>query len=135
MASNGTDSRKTLSKPGLLKEVRAIFERVDDSVPGRKIRLADDLMSGLAIISLKYGSLLKFDRHANEEDTIRFNSNGSNHRDVRQPALQAPTLNSPKPPFERPEASSHISAFPCNRYEPDAQVLFEILKPRKVRRE
>ena len=40
---------------------------------GRKFRLADDLTPGLAIFSLKYESLLRFDRHANEEDTIRFN--------------------------------------------------------------
>ena len=73
MARNGTSFRKTLSKPGLLKKVRASFERIDDGVSGRKFRLADYLMSGLAIFSLKYGSLLQFDRHANEEGTIRFN--------------------------------------------------------------
>ena len=73
MARYGIGFRKTLSKPGLLKEVRASFERIDDGVSGRKFRLADYLMSGLAIFSLKYQSLLQFDRHANEEGTIRFN--------------------------------------------------------------
>ncbi len=63
---------KTLSKPGLLKEVRASFERIDDGVSGRKFRLADYLMSGLAIFSLKYQSPLQFDQHANEEGTIGF---------------------------------------------------------------
>ncbi len=72
MASNGTDFRKTLSNPGLLREVRASFERIDDGVSGRKFPLTDYLMSGLAIFSPKYGSLLQFDRHAHEEVTIRF---------------------------------------------------------------
>ena len=69
MARNGTSFRKTLSKPGLLKEVRASFERIDDGVSGRKFRLADYLMSGLAVFSLKYQSLLQFDRHANRTGT------------------------------------------------------------------
>ena len=40
---------------------------------GRKFRLADDVISGLAIFSLKSHSRLQFDRHANEADTVRFN--------------------------------------------------------------
>ncbi len=73
MARNGSGFRKILSKPGLLQEVRASLERIDDNVSGRKFRLADYLMSGLAIFSLKSRSLLQFDRHANGAGTIRFN--------------------------------------------------------------
>ena len=55
--------RKTLSMPGLLKRVRDQFEGVED---WRKLSvqypLADVLMSGLAMFSLKDESLLRFDR-------------------------------------------------------------------------
>ena len=39
--------RKGLSAPGLLCEVRACFEAVDDPVQGRGLSLAECLMSGL----------------------------------------------------------------------------------------
>ena len=45
MARNGSVFRKTLSKPGLLAEVRAGFERIDDGVSGRKFQLADYLQT------------------------------------------------------------------------------------------
>ena len=56
--------RKTLSAPGLLGEVRASFERIEDTVAGRGLNLTDCLMSGLAIFGLKYASLLQFERDA-----------------------------------------------------------------------
>ena len=46
--------RKDLSMPGMLAEARRCFERVEDRVPGRGLNLADCLMSGLAVFSLKY---------------------------------------------------------------------------------
>ena len=56
--------RKDLSMPGMLAEARRCFERVEDRVPGRGLNLADCLMSGLAVFSLKYPSLLKFEQDA-----------------------------------------------------------------------
>ena len=56
--------RKYLSMPGMLAEARRCFERVEDRVPGRGLNLADCLMSGLAVFSLKYPSLLKFEQDA-----------------------------------------------------------------------
>ena len=67
--------RKTLSKPGLLDVTRRCFERIDDTVSGRGFTLVDYLMSGLAVFSLKYDSLLQFDRAAHDERTIRANLN------------------------------------------------------------
>ena len=57
-------SRKGLSASGLLREVRACFEALDDPVQGRGLCLAECLMSGLAVFGLKYPSLLQFDRDA-----------------------------------------------------------------------
>ena len=54
--------RKTLSMPGLLAQMRRCFEGVEDEVAGRGLSLADCLMSGLAIFSLKYPSLLQFEQ-------------------------------------------------------------------------
>ena len=48
--------RKTLSAPGLLREVRTCFEAVDDPVSSRGLSLAEYLeylMSGLAVFGLK----------------------------------------------------------------------------------
>ena len=56
--------RKTLSMPGLLAQMRRCFEGVEDEVAGRGLSLADCLMSGLAIFSLKYPSLLQFEQDA-----------------------------------------------------------------------
>ena len=52
--------RKTLSAPGLLRVVRACFDKLEDPVSGRKFSLSDCLMSGLAVFGLKYPSLLQF---------------------------------------------------------------------------
>jgi len=55
--------RKSLSAPGLLGTVRKVFRSISDSRVGPPaIPLEDALMSGLAVFSLKYPSLLQFDR-------------------------------------------------------------------------
>ena len=48
----------------MLREVRASFERIEDTVAGRGLNLTDCLMSGLAIFGLKYASLLQLERDA-----------------------------------------------------------------------
>ena len=73
MAGKKPSFRKHLSKPGLLKEVRRCFEAISDEVNGRRYSLADYLMSGLALFSLKFPSLLQFDREARGEGPIRSN--------------------------------------------------------------
>ena len=65
--------RKTLSAPGLFREVRACFARIEDTIASRGLNLTDCLMSGLAIFGLKYASLLRFDRDARRNDLIRSN--------------------------------------------------------------
>ncbi len=57
--------RKSLSLPGLLKNVRNEFEQIKEHRSGKvSFRLTDVLMSGLAIFGLKYPSLLQFDKAA-----------------------------------------------------------------------
>ncbi|UJS25697.1 hypothetical protein [Thiothrix winogradskyi] len=60
--------RKTLSAPGLLERVRGCFSEVTDH---RKTKpdypLVDVLMSGLALFSLKDGSLLQFDKQRGDK--------------------------------------------------------------------
>ena len=59
--------RKKLSAPGLLGTVRKSFDAIADlRREGAPISLADALMSGLAVFSLKYPSLLQFDRQRND---------------------------------------------------------------------
>ena len=53
--------RKSLSAPGLLSEVRRCFEAIKDDTVGRGFALVNYLMSGLAVLGLKYPSLLQFD--------------------------------------------------------------------------
>ena len=53
-------SRKTLSAPGLLRELRSCFDRIEDNITHRGLTLTDCLMSGLAVFGLKYASLLRF---------------------------------------------------------------------------
>ena len=61
--------RKDLSAPGLFKTARESFESINDPVSRRSnLTLADCLMSGLAIFSLKYPSLLQFDRAQSETE-------------------------------------------------------------------
>ena len=47
-------SRKTLSAPGLLRELRSCFDRIEDNITHRGLTLTDCLMSGLAVFGLKY---------------------------------------------------------------------------------
>lgn len=60
--------RKTLSAPGLLERVRGCFSEVTEH---RKTKpdypLVDVLMSGLALFSLKDGSLLQFDKQRGDK--------------------------------------------------------------------
>ena len=65
--------RKALSAPGLLRVVRRCFDKLDDPVSGRKFSLSECLMSGLAVFGLKYPSLLRFDRDARTDSTVRAN--------------------------------------------------------------
>ena len=65
--------RKTLSAPGLLKEVRACFDRITDPIASRRLTQAGCLMSGLAMFGLKYPSLLKFEEAAHSDDAVRHN--------------------------------------------------------------
>ena len=77
--------RKTLSAPGLLKEVRACFDRIEDPIRG--LNQTDCL--GLAVFGMKYPSLLKFDEAAryNEavlsSDAVRCRSRAVGHCDAR----------------------------------------------------
>ena len=57
---------KTLSAPGLLKDVRACFDGIEDTTASRGLALSDCLMLGLAIFGLKYPSLLQFDQDRND---------------------------------------------------------------------
>ncbi len=65
--------RKTLSAPGLLRLVRAEFDRIKDAVASRGLCQTDGLMSALTMFSLKYPSLLNFDQDARDENRVRSN--------------------------------------------------------------
>ncbi len=54
--------KKILSVTGLLDIVRAAFKKITAPINGRKLSLADCLMSALAMFSLKSPSLLAFDQ-------------------------------------------------------------------------
>lgn len=58
--------RKTLSIPGMLKQVHRAFGKIVDTCKGSDYALIDVLMSGLAVFWLKYPSLLKFDEKRTE---------------------------------------------------------------------
>ncbi len=77
--------RKTLSKPGLLHVAHNSFKKIDDAVSGRGFTLPDYLMSGLAVFSLKYPSLLAFDEAAHDNDKVRSNL-GSLYRVLNVPS-------------------------------------------------
>jgi hypothetical protein len=65
--------RKALFIPHLLKKVRGLFNKIEDHRTGNvAYPLTDVLMSGLAVFSLKYPSLLTFD-NAQNEPRIRAN--------------------------------------------------------------
>lgn len=65
--------KKHLSAKGLLTEVHEIFRNIPDPIKHSKITLCDCLMSGLAVFSLKYPSLLQFDRDSQEGGCIEHN--------------------------------------------------------------
>ncbi len=48
---SGNPFRKHLSMPGMLRAVRACFDRIPDPISTRGIGLSDCLMSGLAVFS------------------------------------------------------------------------------------
>lgn len=54
--------RKSLSMPDILSTIRTCFDDIPDPLNPRQFTLADCLMSGLAVFSLKMPSLLQFDR-------------------------------------------------------------------------
>lgn len=61
--------RKDLSMPGMLSHVRNGFDKIIDPLASKRSRqsLSDCLMSGLAIFSLKYPSLLAFNDDCRDE--------------------------------------------------------------------
>jgi hypothetical protein len=66
--------RKTLSMPGLLKNVRNEFEKIEEHRSGKvTFKLADVLMSGLAMFGLKYPSLLQFDKATHNDEIVKTN--------------------------------------------------------------
>ncbi len=74
MAAPFAQLRTYLSAPGLLKTIRQCFEQVPEHRSRRPaIVLADALMSGLAVFSLKYPALLQFDQAYATEATLRHN--------------------------------------------------------------
>jgi hypothetical protein len=72
-------SRKILSTSGLLSLARTSFDTIKDKSSDWKKRKTseltrtDCLMSGLAIFSLKYESLLQFDNHYNSDELVQEN--------------------------------------------------------------
>jgi hypothetical protein len=64
--------KKTLSAAGLLEVIRERFETISTSIKDRKIKLADCLMSALAMFSLKSPSLLAFDQ-SQADPTVEHN--------------------------------------------------------------
>ena len=60
--------RKHFSKKHLLATVHDCFEEIEDPIVGRGYTLSDYLMSGVAVFSLKFPSLLEFDTNARNLD-------------------------------------------------------------------
>ena len=65
--------RKHLSAPGLFSLARHRFSQIEPPTSRCQISLTDCLMSGLALFSLKYPSLLQFDQHCHDEPRVRHN--------------------------------------------------------------
>ena len=62
--------RKKLSMPGLIGELKNYFKGIVEPIKNRgSISLIDCLLSGLAIFSLKYPSLLQFDTSKRDTTT------------------------------------------------------------------
>ena len=62
-----------MSKPGLLRVVREVFEAVVEEVCGRKFSTGDCLMSGLAVFLEKHASLLQFDVTRHRHKVVEMN--------------------------------------------------------------
>ena len=65
--------RKDVSKPGLLRVVRGVFEGVVEEVCRRKFSTGDCLMSGLAVFLEKHASLLQFDVTRHRHSVVEIN--------------------------------------------------------------
>ena len=65
--------RKDVSKPGLLRVVREVFDAVVEEVCGRKFSTGDCLMSGLAVFLEKHASLLPFDLSIHRHSVVEMN--------------------------------------------------------------
>lgn len=66
--------RKTLSAPALFAQVRSSFSKVSDHrKKAATYQLVDVLMSGLAVFSLKFPSLLQFDRASRHDEQLQEN--------------------------------------------------------------
>ena len=65
--------RKDVSKPGLLRVVREVFEAVVEEVCERKFSTGDCLMSGLAVFLEQHASLLQFDVTRHRHKVVEMN--------------------------------------------------------------
>lgn len=65
--------RKTLSMPGLLNVLANSLSKIKDSQDRSEISIKDCLLSGYAVFSLKYPSLLQFDNDWREDQGIKHN--------------------------------------------------------------
>lgn len=76
MAAPYPKLRRDLSMPGLLETVRGCFAEIEDPRSrdnSVQYTLTDTLSSALAMFSLKYPSLLQFDRAARLDEVVRHN--------------------------------------------------------------
>ncbi|MBY0307210.1 MAG: hypothetical protein K2Q09_00565 [Phycisphaerales bacterium] len=65
--------RKSLSLPGLLETLSSSFDKVKEPSSKAKISIKDCLLSGYAVFSMKYASLLQFDTDSHEDDGVKHN--------------------------------------------------------------
>jgi len=76
--------KKTLSINPLLKMIKTCFDQVSDLRKSPLYSLGDTLMSGFAIFSLKYASLLEFDNQRTEK---RIKDNLLNLYGIKKPPV------------------------------------------------
>ncbi len=65
--------RKTLSMPGLLAVLGSSSDKVKESERKAGMSIKDCLLSGYAVFSMKYPSLLQFDSDSREDDGVKYN--------------------------------------------------------------
>lgn len=65
--------RKSLSLPALMEGLGRSFSKVAEPERRGKISIKDSLLSGHAVFSMKYASLLQFDKDSHEDDAIIHN--------------------------------------------------------------